>query len=129
MNAADQRNPQRDVTCDNSQKESEEGDSGNDLVPSKAEKSLCMCQGEACRDGNWRYRHVDLVPVIVPATSAFVRTEELCFRCCNQHQGVTSSKRSFQREQGIWRQRGKLQNNFRVMGGWNTSSAKDFWKQ
>ena len=29
---------------------------------------------------------------------AFVRTEDLCFSCWNRHQGVTSSKRRFQRE-------------------------------
>ena len=40
---------------------------------------MYKCQGEACREGNWKYRHVDLEPVIVPTTGGVVRTEDLCF--------------------------------------------------
>ena len=68
---------------------------------------MYKCQGEACREGNWKYRHVDLEPVIVPTTGGVVRTEDLRFSCWKQHQGVTSSKRMFQREQGMRRQRGE----------------------
>ena len=63
--AADQADQQRDVTCDNSPKGSEEGDSGKDM------KRRGVCTSAAERPvvkANWKYRHVDLVPVIVPTT-------------------------------------------------------------
>ena len=79
------------------------------------EKSVHKCQGEACREGNWKYRHVHLEPVIVPTTGGVVRTEDLRFSCWSPQHGVTGSKRRFQREQGSG---GKEASRRRILLGW-----------